>query len=118
MSPTFRIVLIAVSVLTAVWISRKVRKAQIKIEDTPFWLLFSLLLIFMSLFPLAAEFFSRLIGISSTVNFVFLTIIFVLLVKVFLLSVRISQLESKLQTFVQAYAIKENLKDGSSMDEK
>lgn len=110
MSPTFRIILILASVLTAFWVSRKIRKAQIKIEDTLFWLLFSLLLIFLSLFPSIAVFFSNLIGVASTVNFIFLTIIFLLMVKVFLLSIKISQLESKLQTFAQTYAIKESVK--------
>lgn len=35
----------------------------------------------------------------------FLAIIFVLIVKLFRLSIKISQLESKMQTFVQTYAI-------------
>ncbi|MCI8443179.1 MAG: DUF2304 domain-containing protein [Provencibacterium sp.] len=114
MSPTFRIILILVSVLTAFWVARKIRKAQIKIEDTLFWLLFSLLLIFLSLFPSIAVFCSNLIGIASTVNFIFLTIIFVLMVKVFLLSIKVSQLESKLQAFAQAYAIRESVKTDSA----
>lgn len=111
MSLMLRIILILVSVLTAFWILRKIRKSQVKIEDAVFWLLFSLGLIVMSAFPQLVNWAAELIGVVSPVNFVFLVIIFVLLVKLFLLSIKISQQEHKLQTFVQIYAIHNHQKD-------
>lgn len=105
MSITLRIMLVVVSLLNCVWILMRIRKAQVKIEDSVFWILFSALLIFMSIFPGVIELGAKIIGVQSSVNFVFLAIIFIQLVKIFRLSVRISQLESRLQTLAQRYAI-------------
>ena len=57
------------------WILRKIRKSQVRIEDSVFWLLFSLGLILLSLFPQLASWAANLIGVVSPVNFVFLSII-------------------------------------------
>jgi hypothetical protein len=113
MSWVLRAILILASVLTCFWILRKIRKSQVRIEDSVFWLLFSLGLIVLSLFPQLADWAAGLIGMISPVNFVFLSIIFVLLLKLFLLSIKISQQEYKLQRFVQSYAIKEMKKENS-----
>ena len=51
MSWVLRAILILASVLTCFWILRKIRKSQVRIEDSVFWLLFSLGLIVLSLFP-------------------------------------------------------------------
>lgn len=105
MTITLRIVLLLASVLNCVWIIQRIRKAQAKIEDSVFWILFSGLLVCMSIFPQIITWGAAITGVYSPVNFVFLAIIFVLIVKLFRMSIRISQLESKLQTFVQTYAI-------------
>jgi len=71
----------------------------------------------MSLFPNVVEWGALITGVQSTVNFVFLVIIFVLLLKLFRLSIRLSQVENKLQTFAQTYAIdKFNLQEKSFDD--
>ena len=111
MTVTLSIILIIVSVLTCIWIIMRIRKSQVKIEDAVFWILFSFLLIAMSLFPEVVVWGASVAGVQSASNFVFLTIIFVLLLKVFHMSIRISQLESKLQSFVQSYAIANQLSD-------
>lgn len=59
----------------------------------------------MSVFPQVIEWGAAITGVQSTVNFVFLVIIFVLIVKLFRLSIKLSQIESKVQTFAQTYAI-------------
>lgn len=105
MTMTLRIVLVVVSILNCAWILLRIRKAQVKIEDSVFWILFSAMLILMSIFPGIITWGTEIVGVQSPVNFVFLAIIFVLLLKVFRLSIRVSQLESKLQTLVQRYAI-------------
>ena len=51
MTITLRIVLLVASVLNCVWIILRIRKAQAKIEDSVFWILFSGLLVCMSIFP-------------------------------------------------------------------
>ncbi|MDD4797446.1 MAG: DUF2304 domain-containing protein [Eubacteriales bacterium] len=105
MSVLFRVILILVSVVTAFWILRKIRKSQVRIEDSIFWLLFCAVLIAMSVFPRLVEVAAAAVGVALPVNFVFLAIIFVLVIKIFLMSIKLSQLEYKLQVFAQRYAI-------------
>ena len=105
MSIVLRIILIIVSILNCGWILKRIQKSQVKIEDSIFWILFSGCLIFISIFPGIVEYGAKLTGIASPVNFVYLAIIFILILKIFRLSIRISQLESKLQTLAQKYAL-------------
>ncbi len=105
MSVTLRVVLLIVSALNFGWTILRIRKAQMKIEDTVFWILFSGLLVVLSLFPQLIAWGAAVTGVYSPVNFVFLTIIFVLIVKLFRLSIKLSQMESRFQTFMQIYAI-------------
>ena len=105
MTLVLRLVLILASVLNCAWILSKIRKSQMKIEDSVFWILFSFLLVAMGFFPQIVEWGARLSGVQSPVNFVFLSIIFILILKMFRISMKISHVENKLQTFVQTYAI-------------
>lgn len=105
MSVTLRISLIVVSVITCIWILRRIRKAQVKIEDSVFWFLFSTVLVLMGIFPQVMTEGAKIMGFQSPTNFVFLGIIFIMLVKLFRMSIKISQLESKLQGLTQRYAL-------------
>lgn len=105
MSILFRFVLIIASVVTAVCMFVKIRKSQIRIEDTVYWILASIVLVLLSIFPKVAEFFANWLGITSPANFIFLCIIFVLLIEVFSLSIKISRLQNKLQIIAQQLAI-------------
>jgi len=107
MTATLRIVLIIVSFANCVWVLRRIRKAQVKIEDTVFWILFSAFLVLMSLFPKVVEWGAKILGVQSPVNFIFLAIIFVLILKVFRMTMKLSVLESKIAAFAQSYAIKQ-----------
>lgn len=51
MTPTLRVVLIVVSILTTFMIMRKIRQSKLQIEDSIFWLGFSSILIVFSIFP-------------------------------------------------------------------
>lgn len=116
MTITLRIVLIAVCGLTCWYTLRKIRKSQMRIEDSLFFILLSFGLAGISIFPQVAEFFSELLGIFSPANFVFLAVIFLLMMKVFTLTLRYSQLEEKLKRFVQRFAIEEEKwRDGEEM---
>ncbi len=108
MSLSLRIILICFSVVTAFFVFRKIRKAQMQIADSLFWIVFILALVILSVFPQIANYACKWVGVSSPVNFVFLAIIFLLLLKVFILTVKMSILENKLQTFVQEYSIDKN----------
>ena len=107
MTTIFRIVLIAASILTLAGIVRKVRNAKVEIETSLFWIGFSALLLILSIFPKIAEIIADLLGIYSTVNFIFLFVIFVLLVHQFTNSIKISQLENKIKELTQEIGVRE-----------
>lgn len=121
MTAVLRIVLIIVSVLTTLMIMRKIRSAQMRIEDSIFWIGFSFMLILFSVFPQIVYLMSDLSGTQTPVNFIFTFIIFVLIVRMFGMTVKISQLETKLRDLVERIAIEENLKkqaqDGETDEE-
>lgn len=109
MSYYLRTILLAASVLALIYVFRKIRKSQIQLQDSLFWIFLSVLFVLMGAFPQLVYALTRLVGFQAPVNLIFLMIIFILLIKVFLLSIKISQLENKLDSLVQELAISENL---------
>ncbi len=105
MSITLRCLLFLVSLLSCAYTLRRIRKAQMQIDDSIFWIIMSILLVFISIFPGIASFLSALIGIESPANAVFLAVIFLLLAKLFGMSVQISQLNQKIRTLSQEIAL-------------
>ena len=105
MTATLRILLIAVSLLATAGVIARIRKAQMRIEDAVYWVLFSFLLILLALFPRILYSFTELLGMQSPANLLFLVIIGLLLLKVFGLSIRLSLLEEKLKTLAQNEAL-------------
>ena len=110
------IILIAASLITAIFVVRKIRKSQFKIGDTLYWLVFCLFLLLMSVFPKAVSWVSDLIGFEAASNFIFVAIIFLLLVKIFLLDARVSKNEDKLTKLSQRYAIDNETKEIEEID--
>ena len=102
----FQIVLIFVSLATVTFILRGIRKSQVQINDSLFWIFFSLVLLVFSVFPKLAEIIEKALGIVSDVNFIFLFIIFLLLVNQYQLTVRLSKLDSKFKNLVQTIALR------------
>lgn len=102
----FRILLLIVAVLTAIWIMRKIRRCKVRQEDAVFWVCFSIALIILGSFPEIAYWASDLLGIQSPANFVFLIIIFLLIEKMLSLSIQISMLESKMGNIAAELAIR------------
>lgn len=105
MSLVLRIGLIVVSLLTLIFITRKVRNAQIRLEDSIFWFCVAGLLLVLSIFPQIFFVISNLAGIISPANLVFLLFIFVLLILGFNLSVHLSQTDAKLKELTQQLAV-------------
>ena len=86
MNILFRLLLFIVSTCALLFTLRKIRKAQVQIDNAVFWILFMLALVVVSVYPRIIIILSNWIGIESPANFVFLCIIFLLLFKVFHLS--------------------------------
>ena len=107
MTILFRILLIVASLLMFVYMIDRIRKAKVTIEYSLFWIFFAVLLIIISLCPQIAEFIADILGIYSTVNFVYLVIIFILIINAFIQTIKISQLESKILELVQEIAVRE-----------
>lgn len=118
MSLSLRIALIVISALTMIFVLRKIRKSQMKIDDAVFWIIASFFFVIVSIFPIIIDFASDLFNIISPVNFLFLCVIFVLLLKVFFQSVKMSQIENKLQTLIQTYAIEHRKKFDDDKDDE
>jgi hypothetical protein len=115
MNILLRILLSFVSLVVLFFALRKIRKSQVYIESTIFWLLFMFGLVIISIFPGIAVFFSNLIGIESPANFIFLCIIFLLLLKLFNLSLQLSKLQYQIQQLSQIIAL-ENAKEKEEND--
>lgn len=105
MTLALRITLVLVSLLTLIYIIRKIRASKLRLEDSIFWLCFAVLLLVVSIFPGIFYLLSAIAGTMSVANFVFLFFIFVLLIECFTLSVRVSQLDTKLRNLAQQLAI-------------
>lgn len=105
MTIALRVALILVSLITLVFIARKIRSSKIKLEDSMFWICFAALIFIFSLFPQIFYALSDLVGTYSPSNFVFLFFIFVLLIQSFQLSMRISQADTKIKELTQQLAI-------------
>lgn len=109
MSVFLRIILILTSILTLLFMLRKIRQSKFQIEDSISWILLSFVLILISVFPKLADIGSELVGVQSTVNFVFLLFIFILLIKTFLSNIKISQLDAKIKELTQEISVRKNL---------
>ena len=107
MSIAFRALLMLVSLAAFAYVIRQIRRSRMQIEDTVFWVLFSLAILLLSLFPGVAIWASELLGIMSPANFVFLGFLFITIAQLFRLSVRLSRLDHKVRTLTQELALKE-----------
>ena len=105
MSLPVRIVLLVGAVSMFIYVFRGVRKDRFKAQETFFWLLLTLIFVLLSIVPGIVEFFSRLLGVASPVNLVFLVVIFLLLVKVFAMDRKVAKAEHQLTQLVQKTAI-------------
>ena len=116
MSLTLRILLIAASVLATAYALRKIRKAQLNIDDAFYWIIFSSLLLIMSIFPQIPMILSGLLGFESPANFVFLFMMFIILIKLFTISIEISIQKHRLNNLIQRIAIMNHEKDTKNKD--
>lgn len=115
MSIAIRLLLIVSSVLTFVYILRRIHKSQIQIQDSVFWILFSLVVLLMAIFPGIIIGLADMLGIQSPINFVFLVFIFFAYIKIFSMTIKIATLENKIKSL--AYEIAIHKKDNANKPE-
>ncbi len=105
MSSPMRILLLAAAILLFVFMLRSIKKSKMRIDDCLFWVLFTLLILLLGIFPDIAMDLAFALGVQSPVNFVFLFFIGVLLLRDFALNRRISQLENKVAELAEQTAV-------------
>lgn len=105
MGITLRIVLIMASVLAVIYTLRKIRKAQLNIDDSIYWIFMSVLLLVMSIFPQTAEWGAQLLGFITPANFVLVVIIFMVMIKLFQVAVDLSVAKHRLNLLIQKIAL-------------
>lgn len=105
MTIELRAALIVVSLLTLLFVAKRIRSSKVRLEDSIFWVCFAAIIFLLSIFPQVFYWLSDLIGTYAPVNFVFLFFIFILLVQSFHLSMRISQADTKIKEFTQQLAV-------------
>lgn len=107
MSIMLRVLLIGMSVLSLLYVIWRIRHSKMQIEYTLFWIILSIIMIVMSVFPGIVYWITEKMGMVSPANVVYLFIIAVLLVKSFMMTIEISTLENKVKDLVQQIAINE-----------
>jgi len=111
-----RILLIVSAIWTAYYILRGIRKSQLSIQDSIFWIVFSVVAFLLSVFPNVAIGMTQLLGFVSPANFIFLVFIFILYIKLFSTSQKISVLENKIKKLGYELALK-NMEERDGKDQ-
>lgn len=111
MSGVLRGILIVVSVLNMLNVLKRVRKSKLQIEYSIFWIVFSVVLTVLAVFPQIMIQLAEVIGIQSPANMVFLIVIFALMFKSFNATLEISQLQYRIQELTQKIALEEHEKE-------
>lgn len=107
MSIMLRVFLIVMSVLSLFYIIWRIRYSKMQIEYTLFWIVLSILMVVLAVFPQIVYWITSKMGMISPANVVYLFIIAVLLLKSFMMTIEISNLENKVKDLVQQIAINE-----------
>ena len=105
MSLILRVLLILCSVGVFFFVFKKIRKAQLNIDDSIYWILFAVFLLILSIFPQIAIWTADLLEIESPANFVFLCVLFVVIIKLFQVSIELSVHKHRLNHLVQKLAL-------------
>lgn len=116
MSIILRIFLLIASLFSFIYIARKLKKCEVQIPETVFWIILSVVFIIFSAFPQVADWGAALLGVATPVNFIFLIVIALLLLRVFMLTIRVSKLEYKLNNLVQELAVRKNKEETKQND--
>lgn len=85
----------------------RIRHSKMQIEYAIFWIVLGILGIVMASIPETIYFITRLLGMQSPANVVYLFIIAILLLKTFMLTIELSSVENKLKDLVQQIALYE-----------
>lgn len=100
-----QIVFILASMGTLVFVVRQIRKYGLNIEDSVTWIIWSILLLILSVFPSLAEGIAKMLGFISTSNFILCLFVFFLYIAIFMQMIQISKLKEKEKELIQKLSI-------------
>lgn len=118
MTITLRILLFIGAAGTMFYFIRQIGKNRMQIDYAIFWSLFSGMLVLMSIFPGVITAISKLLGVESPSNLVYLVIIFVLIIKQFTNTIKVSKLNQQLSELTQHIALEEYCRNGGIANQK
>lgn len=98
---------IIVSLMTLIFVVRKIRKHKLNIDDSIVWMLWALFLLILSLFPQISIWLSQLLGFESTSNFILCLFVFFIFIFHFYQSITISMLKEKNKKLIQKLSLKD-----------
>lgn len=113
-----QIALIIGAIATYTYVIYKIRKSNVRIDDMIVWIIGSVLLLILSIFPIIPAKISSILGFISASNFIFCAIIFFLLLMVFSLSVKLSQQHEKLKDITHNLAMLEKKLEEENKEKK
>ena len=118
MSLVLRIFLIVVSFISIIYVIRRIRKAKLRIDYSLFWIIVSILIMLLAIFPGVAIKLATMMGVMSAVNLIYLVMIFILLLHNFSMTMKISPLESKINNLTEEIAIREKQETDQKNNQK
>ncbi len=106
MSIELRVVLLFAATFSIGWIITRIRKAKVRLEDTFFWMVMSVVLLLLGLFPGVSYWLSSILGGISPANLVFFIMICLLFEKLLTMSIMHSQMQDKYVTMAAEMALR------------
>lgn len=107
MNFNLQMVFIFASVITFLFVIKKIQKHGLNIDDAVVWILWSIILLVISIFPQIPSWISSKLGFISTSNFVLSAFVFFLYIMLFAQTAEISKLKDKQKELIQKLSIKE-----------
>lgn len=102
-----QIFFIIASIVTFIFVIKKIQKHGLNIDDAIVWILWSIVLLIVSVFPSIPTWISKELGFMSTSNFIFCLFIFFLYIMLFNQTTQISKLKEKQKELIQKLSIKD-----------
>lgn len=106
MTLALRILLLVAAIFSSGWIFYRIRKAQVRLEDTLFWIVVAVILAALGLFPQLSYWMASLFGIQSPANFVFMIMVGLLFEKLLTMSIMSSQMTEKYVSMAAEMALR------------
>ncbi len=98
---------IIASVITFLFVIKKIQKHGLDIDGVIAWILWTILLLVISIFPQIPIWISNKLGFMSSSNFIFCLFIFFLYIMLFNQNAQISKLKEKQKELIQKLSINE-----------